>query len=178
MTSRTASTTFTRPCPACSCRKKTSASNCTSTHHRSSSFRLISDFWCYFFAALPMHGHLARIALRKSKAVSLPASPALASYFLAPQEVTKKRCRATPPALRPGSLRFSPRTAGSELAPFGRSDMRNRKPPSATALLGGGVRVHPARRSVTTSTKRSAATHLPRWRREAQGRAEKDAPHV
>src|SRR6056297_2831620 len=43
-----------------------------------------------------------------SKAVSPPAAPALASDFLAPQEVTKKRCRATPPVLRPGSLRFSP----------------------------------------------------------------------
>ena len=40
----------------------------------------------------------------KSKAVSPQASPAFASYDChdnrAPQEVTKKRCRATPPALR------------------------------------------------------------------------------
>ena len=40
------------------------------------------------------------IANSKSKAVSPPALPADASYFLAPQEVTKKRCRATPPVLR------------------------------------------------------------------------------
>ena len=36
----------------------------------------------------------------RAKAVSPPASPADASHFLAPQEVTKKRCRATPPVLR------------------------------------------------------------------------------
>ena len=45
-----------------------------------------------------------------------------------------------PGKLPPGSLRFSQRTAGSELAPFGRSDMRNRKSPivmtSAAAILG------------------------------------------
>ena len=79
-----------------------------------------------------------RLSTSRSKAVSLPASPALASYFLAPQEVTKKRCTATPPDLRPGSLRFSLRTAGSELAPFGRSDMRNRNTPFTAAILGGG----------------------------------------
>jgi len=41
-----------------------------------------------------------RFSSKTSTAVSPPASPADASYFLAPQEVTKKRCRATPPVLR------------------------------------------------------------------------------
>jgi len=43
---------------------------------------------------------MSTIVCSESKAVSPPAAPALASYFLAPQEVTKKRCRATPPILR------------------------------------------------------------------------------
>src|SRR6056297_2216833 len=38
--------------------------------------------------------------IEKSNSVSPPALLADASYFLAPQEVTKKRCRATPPVLR------------------------------------------------------------------------------
>ena len=33
--------------------------------------------------------------MTREETVSPPAAPALASYFLAPQEVTKKRCRAT-----------------------------------------------------------------------------------
>ena len=71
-----------------------------------------------------------------SKAVSPPASPADATYFWCGKSRQNRSCREGARQTAPGPLRFSHRTAGSELAPFGRSDMRNRKTPFAAAILG------------------------------------------
>ncbi len=79
----------------------------------------------------------ARLALlKKSKAVSPPAAPAFATYFWCGKSRQNRSCREGARQTAPGPLRFSQRTAGSELAPFGRSDMRNRTSPFAAAILG------------------------------------------
>ena len=72
----------------------------------------------------------------KSKAVSPPASPADATYFWCGKNRQNRSCGEGARQTAPGSPRFSHRTAGSELAPFGRSDMRNRNAPFAAAILG------------------------------------------
>src|SRR6056297_3399662 len=86
--------------------------------------------------------------MRSGKSRSLqpnPPSAADASYFLGPQEVTKKRCRATshvlrllaqPPVRCPAFLATNGRF---RTRPFGRSGMRNRTAPFAAAILGGGA---------------------------------------
>ena len=74
--------------------------------------------------------------IEKSNSVSPPASLADATYFCGDKSRQNRSCREGARQTAPGPLRFSQRTAGSELAPFGRSDMRNRKPPFAAAILG------------------------------------------
>src|SRR6056297_732318 len=70
------------------------------------------------------------------KAVSPPALLADATYFWCGKSRQNRWCREGARQTAPGALRFSHRTAGSELAPFGRSDMRNRTSPFAAAILG------------------------------------------
>jgi len=122
----------------------------------------------------------------KSKAVSPLASRADASYFLAPQEVTKKRCRATPPALRllaQPPARFPAR--------FGRAGVRRTRfvrfalcaqtcggpfsgpPCNARRRRRRAADTERSEAFSLTCTQRSAATHLPRWRRVSQQRTGK-----
>jgi len=124
-----------------------------------------------------------RFSSKTSTAVSPPASPADASYFLAPQEVTKKRCRATPPVLRlltqpparsPARFgragvrrtrygRFAPaaQTCGGPFSGPPCNARRRRRREGGLGTLGGYA---------PTCTQRSASTHLPRWRRVSQQR--------
>ena len=74
--------------------------------------------------------------IEKSNSVSPPASLADATCFWCGKSRQNRSCREGARQTAPGPLRFSHRTAGSELAPFGRSDMRNRKTPFAAAILG------------------------------------------
>ena len=114
---------------------------------------------------------LLAIRILKSKAVSPPASLADASYFLAPQEVTKKRCRATPPVLRllaQPPARFPARfgRAGVRRTRYGRlrsrrSDMRRpffRPALQCSAAATAGCGLITCGGYAPTCTQRSAAT--------------------
>src|SRR6056297_323606 len=78
----------------------------------------------------------AIVSFENSKAVSPPASLADATYFWCGKSRQNRSCREGARQTAPGPLLFSPRTAGSELVPFARSDMRNRNAPFAAAILG------------------------------------------
>src|SRR6056297_4159544 len=92
--------------------------------------------------------------IEKSNSVSPPALLADASYFLAPQEVTKKRCRATPPVLR--LLAQPPARCPAFLAANGRFRTRSlrslRHAEPETSVRGCDTRRRRRRGAVASST--------------------------